>query len=138
MANRAKDSKKLNEERDELPFEAMDIVKSVAIIIGVIILYFLFDSLSLRLYRHRGSRDVAGVKACYSNIRVLMGAIEMYNMDNEEHFEVLTPSTQEILVAQGYIKRKVKCPDESGEYYNQGDIALDSSVACTKHGAIED
>ena len=43
-------------------------------------------------------------KACYSNIRVITGAVEMYNMDHETFMENLD---EDLLVKDGYLKTKL-------------------------------
>ena len=47
-------------------------------------------------------------KVCYSNIRILQGAIEMYNMDYPESISELNRETSKRLIS-GYIKAIPKC-----------------------------
>jgi type II secretion system protein G len=80
------------------------------------------------------AREQAREKACYSNIRVLMGAVEMYNMDNSA---MMANVDQGSLKNGGYIKALVNCPEQSGNYNANGNLINDGFVECTIHGAIE-
>jgi prepilin-type N-terminal cleavage/methylation domain-containing protein len=57
------------------------------------------------------AREQAREKACYSNIRVLLGAIEMYNMD---HSVMMDSPTRVVLTAQPVIlKPKLSAPKQA-------------------------
>lgn len=71
--------------------------------------------------------------ACYSNIRVLTGAVEMYNMDHATMMSTLDTDT---LVKEHYLKYPPKGPDPDCEYYSEGDLIEDGIIACKKHGAL--
>lgn len=78
------------------------------------------------------SRTPARKRACFSNIRVLQGAVEMYNMDHEktpmktldiktlEEFKYLKPNS-----AQG--------PSNECEYISSDDLSKDGEVICRFH-----
>lgn len=77
----------------------------------------------------RHSRWIPRQKACYSNIRVLQGAVEMYNMDSSELMKDL-----DIKKLEGYIKNPdgIKCPGygDVASYTSLGDLSKDGEVSC--------
>ena len=100
---------------------------------------------------HGGSRALARQKACYSNIRVLQGAVEMFNMDCSpmmddifyEGFETTEydyktkkhKKTITGLIAGGYLKKKPECPENNknsvkNEYIAFGKLTEDGEVGC--------
>ncbi len=87
---------------------------------------------------HGRGRGSARKKACFSNMRVLEGAIEMYNMDVETQMRELNDKAQEILLEGKYIKGKepLVCPETSGrgQYLSIGDINENGFIFCTYHG----
>jgi type II secretion system protein G len=83
------------------------------------------------------AREQAREKACYSNIRVLMGAVEMYNMDNST---MMSDVVQSDLISGQYIRTLIKCPEngDGSEYKATGSLYEDGQIKCnTKHGLIE-
>ena len=71
-------------------------------------------------------------RACFSNQRVLQGAVEMYNMDSPTMMSTLD---MEELVKTHYIKHIPDKPEEECEYENIGDLAGDGYVNCKFHGS---
>ncbi len=49
---------------------------------------------------------------CYANIRVLLGAFEMYNMDHTDMMKTVSSRNIAILRARGYLKMPIECPGE--------------------------
>ena len=85
-------------------------------------------------FARRSSRD----KACFSNIRVIQGAIEMYNMDVSTMMEELNPKTMDILVKEKYLKAYPTPPETSKcEYQSIGDLTDAGIIFCKYHGDIE-
>lgn len=72
-------------------------------------------------------------RACFSNIRVLTGGVEMYNMD---HATMMSTLDMDVLVKERYLRSPIKGPDPECEYYTEGDLTQDGIIACKKHGAI--
>ena len=72
-------------------------------------------------------------KACFSNLRVIQGAVEMYNMD---HSTMMTSLNLDKLIDGNYIK-SIDKPCSECSYYNKGDLSNDGVVACSLHGDIE-
>ena len=79
------------------------------------------------------ARDSARQKACFSNIRVLTGAMEMYNMDHNTMMHTLDIDA---LVKGGYLKSAPTSPEPDCEYYSEGDLTEDGVICCKRHGNI--
>ncbi len=85
-------------------------------------------------------REVNYQKACFSNMRVLQGALEMYNMDNNEMLHEMNDDVIELLRKGKYITEdRIFCPykKDPGHYHNQGDLCEDGVIYCDYHGSIE-
>lgn len=82
------------------------------------------------------SRTMARTKACYSNIRVIQGAVEMYNMDVPSKMEELD---LEILKSSGYLNGIPTCPEAGTNTYTGHDLAGKGEVMCGPEpkGSIE-
>ncbi|MBR4570739.1 MAG: hypothetical protein IKO19_08780 [Candidatus Riflebacteria bacterium] len=82
-----------------------------------------------------GNRD----RHCFSNIRMLRGAIELYNMDHNESMHELTKTSIEKLIQGNYLKSVSK--DEECEYKSKGELDFDKKdsgfIYCTYHGDID-
>ncbi|MBF0406571.1 MAG: prepilin-type N-terminal cleavage/methylation domain-containing protein [Candidatus Riflebacteria bacterium] len=87
----------------------------------------------------RKAREQAREKACYANMRVILGAVEMYNMDNTSMIKSdLGDVTGTVTTLSGYLKGKVNKPETSCSYSISGDITLpDGRIYCTTHGSVE-
>lgn len=80
------------------------------------------------------ARTKAREKACFSNIRVLSGAVEMYNMDNATVMKSLDINT---LVKQHYIKEVPEKPEPECEYESKGDLSEENGIIyCKFHGEL--
>lgn len=87
----------------------------------------------------RKARQQARQKACFANIRVLQGAVEMYNMDNNTMISA-TFSDGEItnLVNKKYLKAAPVKPETGCAYSASGDLAAEGVVWCEPvHGSVE-
>ena len=80
------------------------------------------------------AREQAREKACYSNIRVLLGAIEMYNMDHSVMMD--TPDQGKLTGAAGYLKAAVVCPETGGSYVGSN-LSKDGILSCSIHGSVD-
>ena len=82
-----------------------------------------------------GNRD----RHCFSNIRILTGAIEMYVMDHGKPFRELTETSMEELIREQYLRSFTK--DEECEYKSKGELDFDKKdsgfIYCTYHGDID-
>ncbi len=70
---------------------------------------------------------------CYSNIRVLQGAVEMYNMDSDVFMKDLDFNS---LIEGKYLKEKPIPPDKYCNYTNKGDLSEEGQVYCVLHGGL--
>ncbi|MFZ5950153.1 MAG: competence type IV pilus major pilin ComGC [Candidatus Rifleibacteriota bacterium] len=82
------------------------------------------------------ARGDAQKKACFANQRVLLGAVEMYNMDHEKMMENLDSAAIELLASKKYLKAAPQCP-AGGKYFSDGKLSADGNIQCTIHGGVE-
>lgn len=79
------------------------------------------------------ARESAREKACYSNIRVILGAVEMYNMDNTAMMDSLAVNS---LVSGHYLKSEPSKPEKDCTYLGNN-LSGDGYVYCNIHGDPE-
>ncbi len=79
------------------------------------------------------ARASARQKACYSNIRVIQGAVEMYNMDVSTMMVGLSMTN---LTKGNYMKTSPIGPETTCKYTGS-DLAGNGSVYCSYHGDLE-
>ena len=82
------------------------------------------------------ARASARQKACYSNLRVIQGAVEMYNMDVSTMMVTLDQST---LIKGKYIKAAsaLICPETSKNgSYSGSDLTENGEIVCSYHGGL--
>ena len=104
----------------------------------VIIIYTLVNMSIPHYHTHRGS---ARLKACFSNQRIIQGAIEMYNMDNTIPIETALPGEafercEELLIKDKYLKNYIELVDSDCSY-GFFDIVGSGTIFCKKHGSCE-
>ena len=76
------------------------------------------------------SRASVREKACWSNIRVIQGAVELYNEDYSVKMEKMDiPS----LIKIGYLKEEPTKPEEKCCYFSFGDLSKDGFIFCSNH-----
>ncbi len=80
------------------------------------------------------ARDSAREKVCYSNMAVIQGAVEMYNMDVPAS-QMMNVLDLEPLVRETYLKAIPECPE--GGTYSADNLINDGIVRCSKHGTIQ-
>ena len=80
------------------------------------------------------SRYNARQKACFSNQRVIQGAVEMYNMDYPTPMEKLDIP---LLVKDNYLKSAPVPPEPRCAYFSSGDLSKDGFVYCSFHGDVQ-
>lgn len=87
----------------------------------------------------RKAREQAREKACYANIRVILGAIEMYNMDHSAMKTSIVDGDVTgtgILVTGQYLKTPVTKP-ETGCSYAGTNVDTTGKISCTVHGTVD-
>ncbi|MFC1743532.1 hypothetical protein ACFL35_06005 [Candidatus Riflebacteria bacterium] len=97
---------------------------------GLSMIFVTFFYANLLAAGSRCDSSCAKEKACYANIRVLMGAVEMFNMDHSgammEDLEI------SLLVENGYLKKFPICPSR-GSYLGKN-LEANGLIKCSKHG----
>ena len=86
------------------------------------------------------SRKTSKLKACQSNMRVIEGAVEIYNMSNEKSpiTEINTEDEFNVLIKEGYIN-KMTCPESNKfEYHVKvSDNGEKIEASCNIHGSLK-
>ncbi|NLI77820.1 MAG: hypothetical protein GX442_15460 [Candidatus Riflebacteria bacterium] len=111
-----------------------------------------------KLPAHRCRRGGAREMACYANMRVILGAIEMYNMDHPVMVNRVDQTVLEQLRAGKYLRYDegpfcygyppqyplhLEClfpdffPAPRHEYSSIGDLTGTGAVCCPSHGTVE-
>ncbi len=81
-------------------------------------------------------------KACFANQRILLGAIEMYNMDHIDQIHELNDKVIELLIKEKYLKGSLSdyvCPETryKGKYLSLGNILKSGVTYCEYHGTLD-
>ena len=84
----------------------------------------------------RKARQQARQKACFANQRVIMGAIEMYNMDNNTMMDSYDAAGETSLITGKYLKSKV-VPAEADCAITGANLTKEGTVECNNHGTPE-
>lgn len=82
----------------------------------------------------RKAREQGREKACYANMRVILGGVEMYNMDNDPMMERLNLKG---LVRGKYLKSTPHPPEQGCNYGSRGSLAANGQIYCNLHGTVE-
>jgi len=86
----------------------------------------------------RKARGQARQKACFANMRVIQGAVEMYNMDNPTQLDIVTENELDLLVQGKYLKAMPVKPEAECWYGCKGDMTKDGVMVCALHGSVEE
>ena len=87
----------------------------------------------------RKARDQAREKACYANMRVILGAVEMYNMDHSDMTDSIAMTDVQSsgkLVTGEYLKKKISKPTPSCSYSGSS-LTGGGTISCGVHGTVE-
>lgn len=76
------------------------------------------------------------MKACFANQRVILGALEMYNMDNEAMLTFMSDDVIKRLSGQNSMKGGISLPDPQCAYTSIGDLTTTGSITCKFHGSV--
>ncbi len=116
-------------------FKTLANVFAFLIILGFIALIIIIIPSPSRMSRGR-----AREKFCYANMRVILGAVEMYNMDHNDMIETLqdkdATSPEGLLVQGKYLRNPINRPEEEC-YYSGYDLSGSGHIVCDKHGTVE-
>jgi len=82
------------------------------------------------------AREQAREKSCYANMRVILGAVEMYNMDNSTMISTMGEAEISKLSTGGYLKGIPTCPSSTGKYAGN-ELDGGGKVKCEVHNTVE-
>lgn len=101
-------------------------------------LYSFIPLAAVAIPNFRKAREQARVNACWANCRVLMGAVEMFNMDQPPEYAIneLNEYNVKLLYDHGYLKEIPKCLEaKDGKFTYYGtNLASGGLVYCSIHG----
>ena len=110
-------------------------IKARSRIVFLIIFYCIFNIMDS--YVNNGVyvtkiRGEGRKKDCFSNIRFIAGAVEMYNMDVLEK-DAMKNLNIDTLIEKGYLK-SITSPEKYCTYQSAGDLSDKGLVYCVLHG----
>ena len=73
------------------------------------------------------------LKSCYTNLRIIQGAVEMYNMDHEK---LMTDLDMKLLIDGHYLKNEPRKPLKECYYYSIDNISENGEICCELHGGL--
>jgi prepilin-type N-terminal cleavage/methylation domain-containing protein len=114
---------KMNKRRGFTLIELMIVIAIIGILAAIAVPNF------------KKAREQAREKSCYANMRVIQGAIEMYNMDNSSMMTDLTIAN--LTGDAGYLKSEPKCPSNTGAYSPAGDMSNAGKITCSVHNTVD-
>lgn len=113
-------------------------VGSISFFDVVIAAIFLFLAAAIIIPNFRKARCYQSrERACNANVRLILGAVEMYNMDNTTMLRsIRTADCMKggRLVEGRYLKGPVSLADKDCDFYNFNDLSDHGFVYCKKHG----
>ena len=96
----------------------------------IMLVFFFILYVDSQPYHRSGSRIQARQKACYSNMRVMNSAVEMYNMDADKD-NMMDELDISKLVSTGYLKAAPTCPETGvSESYVGSNLITTGQVRC--------
>lgn len=107
---------------------AKTLVEAIIIFIISLILIAMSD-----IGRTHNYRRTSPQKACFSNQRVLLGGIDMYNMDHSEMINTYNQSIRDLLVKEKYLPASFM-NDVECEFVVEGDLTGTGFLYCVNHG----
>ncbi len=83
------------------------------------------------------SRFSARYKSCLSNIRILQGTVEMYNMDHSTQMDDIDEESMQILVKENYLKSIPQGTESSCKYTVSNKLSENGVIYCEYHGGAD-
>lgn len=104
-------------------------------VVFVLFLFVFFISFEIPLFAYR---PASRAKHCQSNLRVLQGAVEMYNMDHEKMIDTVVPGRnyeefEKVLINEKYLKNFLYRPEKDCSY-GFIDASATGTYFCKRHG----
>ena len=106
-----------------------------------IIIWLIVNGLVILLYPpeyglHGGPNYRNKESQCFSNQRMILGAIEMYNMDHSQMISEINENIIDLLVEEKYLKTKLSYPAPGKcKYLNRGELIDEGIIYCEYHGS---
>ena len=76
-------------------------------------------------------------KSCLSNIRVLQGAVEMYNMDHSTKMDDIDEDSVKLLVKEKYLKTVPEGTEPNCRYTVSNKLSENGVIYCKYHGGVD-
>ena len=106
-------------------------------VVACLVFWCLVSGLAYAAEPTEAARALDAKKACRSNMLMLLGAVEMYNLDHPTPITELNPELiRSLLIAGDYLKTVPECLDKGG-YDISGDLAKDGRIVCSVHGDVQ-
>jgi type II secretion system protein G len=83
----------------------------------------------------RQARDKSNRRACYANQKTILGALEMYNLDNGTNLTIDSKEKLTMLATQKYLQSAPEDPGCAGADNYKSDAV--GNVWCVMHGTID-
>ncbi len=84
---------------------------------------------------HHGRRN-NNQKMCFTNQKILMGAIELYNMDHKEKIKDCNTEIYDLLIKNKYLKENSLNSSEC-DFICEGDLSDNGFIYCPNHGSLD-
>ena len=101
----------------------------------LLMVYFAVELVSFPNFRKGHSSEYSRERSCFNNLRIISGAVEMYNMDHSEMMDTLN---LELLQKERYLKSPIRKPESDCDYFRKEGNSADGSVviSCKRHGSL--
>ena len=113
----------------------VNLLKALGIVFGLMIMIVLVTA-AIAIPNFKKARARARQKACFANIRVITGGVELYNLDSKTKDDMMKELDLKLLVRKGYVKNSMPLPDPQCSYSSKGDLTDDGVVYCKYHGEL--
>jgi competence protein ComGC len=107
---------------------AKTVIEAIIIFIISLILVAMSD-----IGRTHNYRRISPQKVCFGNQRVLIGGIDMYNMDHSEMINTYNQSIRDLLIKEKYLPASFM-KDVECEFLAEGDLTGYGFLYCVYHG----
>ncbi len=100
-------------------------------LVVIIVIAIILAALPIPNFKRSEGNDYR--RHCASNVRVIIDAVEMYNMDA---YNGMSSLDLEILVEKGYLKTRISVPTKECKYCSLGDLSKKDkgTIYCECHG----